>query len=53
MEFKLIKSSDFTFEKHINISTLNDLMELCKNEGGRIIIDTNEMEIEIYDDYRE
>lgn len=53
MEFKLTKSSDFTFEKNINIYTFSELIELCKNEGGKIIINTNEMEIEIYDDNRE
>ena len=53
MKFKLFKSSDYYFEKNININSNNELIEFCKNEGGRIVIDTNENFIEIYDDYRE
>lgn len=53
MKFKLYKSSDYNFEDNININLNNELIEFCKNEGGRIVIDTNENFIEIYDDYRE
>ena len=53
MEFKLLKSSDFGFEEKIDINKFSQIIDLCKNEGGRVIIDTNKMEIEIYDDYRE
>lgn len=40
---------------HIEINTLEELLKLCRDNGGRIIVDTtDEMpDIEIYDDYRE
>lgn len=53
MYFKLLKSSDYNFEEDISINSLFELIEFCKNNGGCIIIDTNNDFIEIYDDYRE
>lgn len=54
MKFKVTKSSDYTYESAIEINTLEELIEFQKTCGCEIIlIDENENEIEIYDDFRE
>jgi len=43
------------FDTKIEINSLDDLLQLVKDSGGEIIINTKEdiPEIEIYNDYRE
>ena len=71
MEFKVIRSSQFSDEKprnvkgiyekgdnwYIKIGTLEELISFSKKYGDLIIgenwLNRKEMQIEIYDDYRE
>lgn len=63
MKFVKTKSSDWDYREIIEINSLQDLLDLCKNEG-RFIINKTEYkgdkysktdgwEIEIYDTWRE
>lgn len=53
MKFTITKTSDWYFEKEIEINTLSDLEFLQKRYGSELIVDFKKKLIEIYDDYRE
>ena len=57
MKFDVRKTSDFEYQKQVNIYSLEHLMDFCRENGGDIIISidcTKELpKIEIYDDWRE
>jgi predicted hydrocarbon binding protein len=55
MEFKISRSSTCKTENVKNIKNLKELIEFMKEEGGLIILKeiNGNLEIEIYDDYRE
>lgn len=59
MTFTVRKTSDWEYDKTIEINSLEQLMEFCKINGEIIIFRPHEHKgktigkIEIYDDYRE
>ena len=60
MKFKLTRSSDWKFDnprnKEIEINTLEELLNLCRETNCSLIVDegsNGEKSIEIYDDFRE
>lgn len=69
MKFKLHKSSDWEYEKEVEVNTLDDLKKLQEDcdkelkeahkgkthrwEKCELIVDFCNMEIELYDYYRE
>lgn len=56
MEFTVTRSSDYDYEDHIEINSIEELLIFKDNYSYPIIIDTDENgdnTIEIYDDYRE
>lgn len=54
MEFTLLKASDYTFKKKVEVNTITDLELFSKQYGERkFIVDFECKEITIYDDYIE
>jgi hypothetical protein len=54
VKFKIRKTSDWDFRSEVELSTLEELVEWCNKNGYEIILNTaDELELEIYDGYRE
>jgi fructose-1-phosphate kinase PfkB-like protein len=53
MEFTVTKSSDYSYNEKISFETLPELIKWCRQQGNLVIIDTDDMSLEIYDEYRE
>lgn len=55
MTFKVVKSSSYSFEEAstAEINSLEELAELQRTYGSRLIISFTDMSIEVYDDWRE
>jgi hypothetical protein len=53
MKFKLTKASDWNYESEVEINTLEELVNFTKENGNRVVLDTDDSEITIYDNYLE
>jgi hypothetical protein len=59
MKFFVTKTSTWNYKKHIEINSLEELMDFVKDNGGEVVLSEpypcsdNLPSIEIYDDYRE
>ena len=53
MTFKVFKASDYDFQTTVTFNTLEELKDYQINAGSSLIINFEELEIWIYDDYFE
>ena len=53
MTFKVFKASDYDFQTTVTFNTLEELKDYQINTGSSLIINFEELEIWIYDDYME
>ena len=53
MTFTVFKASDYEFQTTVTFNTLAELRDYQINAGSSLIIDFEELEIWIYDDYLE
>ena len=53
MTFKVFKASDYDFQTIVTFNTLEELKDYQINTGSSLIINFEELEIWIYDDYME
>ena len=53
MTFTVYKASDWDFKETITFNTLEELKDYQLNAGVSLIIDFEELEILIFDDYME
>lgn len=57
MKFDVMRTSDY-FHKHensyeIELNTLEEFINWCKSTNHEVIVNTDNLELEIYDDWRE
>ena len=53
MRFTVFKASDYDFQETVTFNTLEELRDYQTNAGVSLIINFEENEIWIYDDYME